>query len=202
MSTAAKYALDPDAPKDIERFWLKIFNDIQTDMRFVTMSHEHQGIYFNLLVLANNSFTVGRLHATRDDVARGLRISRSKLDKALAEFELKSMVFVEGSTIQIADERRYTGPGLNPSDSRGARAERVQKSRAKAREADIELQRVAATRNTDRLLAREDESSEDKFRIEPEEGNHFLQEENVEADAAPQEHNYLQIDDMEDIPLL
>jgi len=202
MTTPDAEGHDREKPKDIERFWLKIFNDIQTDMRFVTMSHEHQGIYFNLLVLANNSFTVGRLHASRDDVARGLRISRSKLDKALAEFELKSMVFVEGSTIQIADERHYTGPGLNPSDSRSAKAERMQKSRAKTREADVELQRVAVTRNTDRLLAREDESSEDKFRVEPEEGNHFLQEENVETDAAPQEHYALQIDDMEDVPLL
>lgn len=153
---------EPEKPKDFDRYWLKIFNDIQTDMRFVTMSYEHQGIYLNLLVLANHAFGVGRIVASRDELARALRISRLKLDKVLSEIEMKSLAFVEGNTIQIADERHYNGPGLNLSDAREAKNERMRKSRAATKQADLEQQRVAVRSDSHEWPARGDETSEGK----------------------------------------
>lgn len=162
VDAASPQADGDEKPKDIERYWLKIFNDIQTDMRFVTMPYEHQGIYFNLLVLANNPFCVGRIFASREDVARALRIGKQKLDKALDDFETRSLVFIEGNTIQIADERHYTGPGLNPSDARAAKAERMRQWRARTKAAEQERLREEAMRSSHQKRARVDQDSEDQ----------------------------------------
>lgn len=159
-------------PRDFERFWFKVFNDIRTDMRFLTMSYEHQGIYVNLLALANTTHSLTRIVAPRTDLAHILNISPNRLEKALAEFERKSLLFVEGQTIEIADERHYTGVGLNPSDAREAKNERVRKSRQKTRDAERQRAEAAAC-SSNMKPAREDQSSGEQNSLDQSEEDYF-----------------------------
>lgn len=193
----------PDrAPKvhDIDRVWFKVFNDILTDMRFITMSLETQAVWLRLVTLSNHRANVGRVVGSRKHVAVAIRVPEKKLAAALEELERQSIIFVEGETIIIADERHYVGPGLRLCDTQEAAAERVRKTRAKAREEEAARVAAAASCNSYTSRARRDQLIGDEQELEDEEheGFHAFKEE---------ENNY-QIEDEHplgldpDVPLL
>jgi len=125
----------------MHRFWVKLEDDIFTDLRFMRMPAAVLGIYLRLVMLANDDGHPGVIAYDLDTIAGVLPDDRLTFDRAVEDLEQASLIFVEPDRLTIANPRHYQGKGLNPSDAPEYRAATQQRYRERRKQTDSVTER-------------------------------------------------------------
>jgi hypothetical protein len=197
---------------DFRRWWFKVENHINSELKFVTLSHERLGIFVRMLVVANTE-SPGVITGSIEDLAFALRLDVEQLEEVLSDLESRGLVAREQDTILILQPDRYfAGSGLNYSESPEGRRERKQRQRQRDREREANLILVEDECHRDMSPSieektREDQRIEDKTTQEEEQTLAFKEKGMYEDDdysdiVDPPYALRIECEDGEEIPLL
>lgn len=165
MSVMQAAQVNEDQQAGFRRWWFKIENNINADLRYARLSNAHFGIYIRMVALANTA-QPGRIDGSVADVAFTIRVTEDEMSTALKALKDAGLVVVKSGAIHIVDaDLHYAGAGLTYSDSREGMRERQTKSRAKrASEKSLDghsdMSRARVEQSQTRADVEEDEEGE------------------------------------------